>query len=66
MLADRATLADESLEGSEPQAPKHFFYQMKRLTMLGYFTSEPGMVQSLRFNPFPGRWDPCMVVEESR
>lgn len=68
LAADEAAPADEYLEDPDgqpaPQAPGHFFYQMKRLTMLGYFTSQPGMVETLRFNPFPGRWDPCMVLEQ--
>lgn len=37
----------------------HFFRLMKELTLLGYFTSEIGATQALRFMESPGRFDPC-------
>jgi len=68
LAADRAAPADEYVEDPDdrpaPSAPAHPFYQLKRLTLLGYFTSEPGMTETLRWNPFPGRWDPCMNIGE--
>lgn len=38
----------------------HFFTMMKELTILGYFTSEPGATKALRYNPIPGRFDGCI------
>ncbi|MEJ1974647.1 MAG: gluconate 2-dehydrogenase subunit 3 family protein [Lacunisphaera sp.] len=38
-------------------APAHYFRMMKQLTLLGYFTSEPGATQALRFVEVPGRFD---------
>lgn len=35
----------------------HYFTLMKQLTMLGYFTSEIGMKQALRYDPVPGKFD---------
>ncbi len=68
LLGDRAAPADEYVEGPDdrrvPSAPEHPFYQIKRLTLLGYFTSEPGMTETLRWNPFPGRWEPCVNIGE--
>ena len=32
---------------------------MKELTLLGFFTSEIGMTQALRYIESPGRYDPC-------
>lgn len=32
----------------------HFFRMMKELTTLGYFTSEPGATQFLKYAPIPG------------
>jgi hypothetical protein len=32
---------------------------MKELTLLGYFTSEIGCKQALRYTETPGRFDPC-------
>jgi hypothetical protein len=37
----------------------HYFTMMKQLTLLGYFTSEIGHKQALRYNPVPGRFDGC-------
>lgn len=38
----------------------HFFTMIKELTILGYFTSEPGATKALRYNPIPGRFDGCI------
>ena len=40
--------------------PAHYFRMMKELTLLGYFTSEIGMTQALRYVEAPGRYDPCV------
>ena len=40
--------------------PAHYFRMMKELTMLGYFTSEIGCKQALRYVESPGRFDPCV------
>jgi len=37
--------------------PQHYFFMMKELTLLGYFTSEIGATQALRYLPVPGRYD---------
>ena len=37
--------------------PNHYFTMMKQLTMLGYFTSEAGCTQALRYIAVPGRFD---------
>ena len=49
---------------TERPAREHPLYRLKRLTMMGYFTSEPGMTETLRWSPFPGRWEPCMDIGE--
>lgn len=46
----------------ENDAP--FFLQFKELTMLGYFTSEAGATQVLRYEAAPGMYDGCMPLEE--
>ncbi len=40
-------------------APAHYFRMMKELALLGYFTSEIGYTQAMRWVETPGRWDPC-------
>jgi hypothetical protein len=40
--------------------PAHYFRMMKELALLGYFTSEIGATQALRYVESPGRYDPCI------
>lgn len=41
-----------------------FFMRFKELTILGYFTSEIGATQVLRYEEIPGMYDGCMPFEE--
>jgi hypothetical protein len=50
----------EYMDRRGPGEPAHYFRMMKELTLLGYFTSEIGCTQALRFAPIPGRYDPCV------
>lgn len=43
--------------------PVHFFSQIKDLTQMGYFSSEPGVTQALRYNPVPGRFEGCVAYD---
>lgn len=47
------------MEAWEEGAPVHFFRMLKELTLLGYFTSEIGYTQAMRYIESPGRYDPC-------
>lgn len=38
-------------------APAHFFRMLKQLTLLGYFTSEIGCTQALRYAEVPGSYN---------
>jgi len=40
--------------------PAHYFRMMKELALLGYFTSEIGCTQAMRYIESPGRFDPCI------
>ena len=40
--------------------PQHYFRMMKELTMLGFFTSEPGMTKAMRYKESPGPFQPCV------
>lgn len=37
--------------------PPHFFRELKELTVLGYFSSELGATQAVRYIEVPGRYD---------
>ena len=41
---------------------KNFFQRIKGLTLYGYYNSEPGMKEELRYVMIPGRYDPCAPV----
>lgn len=41
-----------------PAFPAHYFRMMKELALLGYFTSEVGYTQAMRYVESPGRFDP--------
>ena len=49
----------EAHRGHKPPAAPHYFRQMKELACLGYFTSEIGCTQAMRYRETPGRFDPC-------
>lgn len=41
-------------------APAHYFRMMKELALLGYFTSEIGYNQAMRYVESPGRFEACV------
>ncbi len=49
---------------NEQTVRPQFFLQFKELTMVGYFTSEVGATQVLRYEPVPGFYDGCIPFEE--
>ncbi len=58
---DTGDAAPPSSEAHAQSAgPTTFFRMMKELALLGYFTSEIGCSQVLRYVPVPGRYEPCM------
>ncbi|HEY3279976.1 MAG TPA: gluconate 2-dehydrogenase subunit 3 family protein [Gemmatimonadales bacterium] len=50
-----------------PAAPDRSFFQtMKRLTLVGYYTSEIGATQELHYQIIPGRYEPCYPLESAQ
>jgi hypothetical protein len=43
----------------------HFFYLMKQLTLIGYYTSEIGWKQELHSEVIPTEHGGCLPVEET-
>lgn len=59
------TAWDEAAFGPDADAETpSFFRTIKELTVYGYYTSEIGATEELRFDPVMGRYDPCVPVEE--
>lgn len=48
------------MDARERGAPAHYFRLMKDLTLFGYFTSEIGCTQALRYVESPGAFEPCV------
>lgn len=41
-------------------APPHYYTLFQQLTLLGFFTSEPGYTQVLRYEIVPGKYEACI------
>ncbi len=52
------------IAGESQRMEKTFFHQIRDLTLVGYFTSEPVGRNVTRFDPIPGRYDPCVTLSE--
>lgn len=50
----------EYTKNKKDSDPVHYFRMMKELTLLGYFTSEPGITKSKRYMPLPGKYIGCV------
>lgn len=46
-------------------APRPFFLMAKELTLLGFFTSEPGATQVLQYVAVPGSYKGCIPLSEA-
>ncbi|MDH4088813.1 MAG: gluconate 2-dehydrogenase subunit 3 family protein [Cyclobacteriaceae bacterium] len=49
---------------TEAGADKPFILKVKELTLLGFFTSEPGATQVLQYNQVPGPYQGCVPLAE--
>ena len=61
--ADRLALLQRIDQERQEAAAPHYFEAIKSLTVLGYFTSEIGYTQALRYVETPGRYDPCVEYQ---
>ena len=55
---------NEELKASLNSPEKPFFWSLKELTLLGYFTTEVGCTQVLQHVLVPGRYDACAPLQE--
>ncbi len=44
----------------DEEDPEHYFRIMKELVLLGYFTSEIGCTEALRYAQTPGSYEACI------
>ena len=57
--------AIEVEQTTQPAPKRPFILMMKELTMLGFFTSEPGATQVLQYDPVPGAYKGCIPLAEA-
>lgn len=56
---------DEIINGAEDGASLSFFYMIKELTIVGYFTTEVGATRVLQYKLIPTRYDGCISIEDA-
>ena len=56
---DRQAKAHAAETGAGDRPP-HYFTLIKQLTLLGFFTSEPGETRVVRYRPVPGPYKGCI------
>ncbi|HYF32714.1 MAG TPA: gluconate 2-dehydrogenase subunit 3 family protein [Chitinophagaceae bacterium] len=62
--AEQKQAAEKQKQDPKDDYQKHYFRMMKELTLLGYFTSEIGQTQALRYEPVPGRYEGCVPYKK--
>ena len=62
---DPAVEADRESTVPLDQRHRPFILTMKELTLLGYFTSEPGATQVLQYRPVPGAYQACIPLAQA-
>lgn len=51
-------------KSKKEEDPKHYFRMIKELTLFGFFTSEPGATQALRYVAVPGKYEGCIPYKK--
>ena len=62
---DPAVELDQASTLPVAERGRPFILTMKELTMLGYFTSEPGATQVLQYRPVPGAYHACVPLAQA-
>ncbi|MBN6150282.1 gluconate 2-dehydrogenase subunit 3 family protein [Xanthomonas sp. AmX2] len=62
---DPAVEAERALQTPIAQRRRPFILMMKELTLLGYFSSEPGTTQVLQYRPVPGAYQACVPLAQA-
>lgn len=57
--------AVEAEKAAKPAPKRPFILATKELTMLGFFTSEPGATQVLQYQAVPGSYKGCIPLSET-
>lgn len=60
LTSDQKFMLISGLDKEASESDGHYFRMMKELTLWGYFSSEVGCKEALRYNPIPGRYEACI------
>ena len=55
--------AKEYTKNKKSDEPGHYFTMMKQLTLLGFFTSKPGLKECFNYLPVPSKYDGAVVYK---
>jgi hypothetical protein len=58
------TTYDQEAGVARGQGQPHFFPALEDMVTVGYFTSEPGATQALKYEPVPGAYHGCVPLSE--
>lgn len=61
---DKERVEYNKRENKKKEDPPHYFQAVKELTLLGYFTSEPGATKALRYVAVPGKFEGCVPYKK--
>ena len=61
---DQAERTKGNLNYVKQHMASHYFFMMKQLTLLGFFTSKEGATQAVRYLPVPGRYEGCVPYKK--
>lgn len=64
LLTEIDKQAKDYNKSKKSEDPNHYFQLMKQLTLLGYFSSEIGCTQALRYEAVPGRYEGCIPYKK--
>jgi hypothetical protein len=64
LLLQIDTEQKEYAKNKKEEDPAHYFRMIKELTLLGYFTSQPGVTKAKRYMPVPGKYIGCVDYHE--
>jgi hypothetical protein len=64
MIVDLDAEAKKYQETKTAEQPTHHFTMIKQLTLWGYFSSEIGATQALRYVAIPGKYEGCIPYKK--
>jgi hypothetical protein len=59
------SVLDKASFEMKDQEEKHFFHEFKSLVLAGFFSTEVGQTQVLQHVAIPGKYEPCIPVNEA-